>query len=49
MLYQGQAFRVEMLPDQILNVVFDLKDQAANVFNALSLKELAEALEIVRS
>lgn len=48
MLYQGQAFRVEMRPDSIINVVFDLKDQAANVFNALSLKELGEALEVVR-
>lgn len=49
MLYQGQAFRVEVLPENIINVIFDLKDQAANVFNALALKELAEVLETVRA
>ncbi len=48
MLYQGQAFRVEMLSEGIINVVFDLKDQSANVFNALALKELNEALATVK-
>jgi 3-hydroxyacyl-CoA dehydrogenase / enoyl-CoA hydratase / 3-hydroxybutyryl-CoA epimerase / enoyl-CoA isomerase len=49
MLYQGQAFRLEKKPDAILNVVFDLKDQTANVFNSLALKELGEVLNLVRS
>lgn len=48
MLYQGQAFRLEMLPNNILKVVFDLKDQSANVFNALALKELGETLEVIK-
>ncbi len=48
MLYQGQAFRAANLPDGFLEVVFDLKDQAANIFNALALKELAEVLEVVK-
>lgn len=48
MLYQGQAFGLESLPNDILKVVFDLKDQSANVFNALALKELGEVLEVVK-
>ncbi len=48
MLYSGQAFRLESLPNEILKVVFDLKDQSANVFNALALKELGEVLEVIK-
>ena len=48
MLYQGSAFRLEMLANNILKVVFDLKDQSANVFNTLALKELGEVLEVVK-
>lgn len=48
MLYQGSAFRLEMLPNEILKVVFDLKDQSANIFNALALKEMGEVLEVAR-
>ncbi len=48
MLYSGEAFRLESLPNDILKVVFDLKDQSANVFNAKALKELAEVLEVVK-
>ncbi len=48
MLYQGSAFRLEMLSGNILKVVFDLKDQSANVFNALALKEMGEVLEVAK-
>lgn len=48
MLFNGQAFRLESLPNDILKVVFDLKDQSANVFNAVALKELGEVLEVVK-
>ncbi len=48
MLFNGQAFRLESLPNNILKLVFDLKDQSTNVFNALSLKELGEALEVIK-
>lgn len=48
MLFSGQAFRLESLPNNILKLVFDLKDQSTNVFNALSLKELGEALEEIK-
>lgn len=48
MLFNGQAFRLESLPNDILKVVFDLKDQSANVFNAVALKELGEVLDVVK-
>lgn len=48
MLFSGQAFRLESLPNNILKVTFDLKDQSANVFNALALKELGECLEVIK-
>ena len=48
MLYQGSAFRLEQLSGNILKVVFDLKDQSANVLNALALKEMGEVLEVIK-
>ncbi|MBA2403301.1 MAG: enoyl-CoA hydratase/isomerase family protein [Bdellovibrionales bacterium] len=48
MLYQGSAFRLETVGNNILKVIFDLKDQSANVFNATALKELGEVLEVVK-
>jgi 3-hydroxyacyl-CoA dehydrogenase/enoyl-CoA hydratase/3-hydroxybutyryl-CoA epimerase/enoyl-CoA isomerase len=48
MLYQGQAFQLLELPQKILKLIFDLKDQSANVFNSLALKELGEALEVIK-
>ena len=48
MLFNGQAFRLENLPGDILKVTFDLKDQSTNVFNALALKELGEVLEVIK-
>ena len=47
-MYQGQAFRAEKTTDNLINVIFDLKDQSANIFNAVALKELAEVLEVVK-
>jgi 3-hydroxyacyl-CoA dehydrogenase/enoyl-CoA hydratase/3-hydroxybutyryl-CoA epimerase/enoyl-CoA isomerase len=48
MSYSGQAFRLEKLPNDILKVVFDIKDQSTNVFNAVSLKELGDMLEEIK-
>jgi 3-hydroxyacyl-CoA dehydrogenase/enoyl-CoA hydratase/3-hydroxybutyryl-CoA epimerase/enoyl-CoA isomerase len=48
MLYQGSAFRLEMMNGNILKVTFDLKDQSANVFNAQALMELGETLEVIK-
>lgn len=47
-MYQGQAFTVEKTSDQIVKVIFDLKDQSANVFNALALNELAQVLDVIK-
>lgn len=48
MLFSGEAFRLEKLPHDILKVIFDIKDQSTNVFNALALKELGEMLEVIK-
>lgn len=48
MLFNGQAFRLEMLPNKILKVIYDLRDQSTNVLNAVSLKELGEMLEVIK-
>ncbi|MCM2349897.1 MAG: fatty acid oxidation complex subunit alpha FadB [Bacteriovoracaceae bacterium] len=48
MLFNGQAFRLESLPNDILKVTYDLKDQSANVLNAVSLKEMGEMLEVIK-
>jgi 3-hydroxyacyl-CoA dehydrogenase/enoyl-CoA hydratase/3-hydroxybutyryl-CoA epimerase/enoyl-CoA isomerase len=48
MLFNGSAFRLETLPGNVLKLVFDLKDQSTNVFNALALKELGEALQVIK-
>src|SRR5665647_1920522 len=48
MLFNGQAFRLEALSGDILKVSFDLKDQSANVFSAVALKDLADMLEVIK-
>lgn len=48
MLFNGQAFRLETLPHDILKITYDLKDQSANVLNAVSLKEMGEMLEVIK-
>lgn len=48
MLFSGEAFRLEKLPNDILKVIFDIKDQSTNVFNSLALKELGEVLEVIK-
>ncbi len=48
MLYSGKAFRLNKSGDGILTLTFDLSDQSANVFNALALNELKEALDVIK-
>jgi len=48
MLFNGQAFRLETLPHDILKITYDLKDQSANVLNAVSLNEMGEMLEVIK-
>lgn len=48
MLYSGEAFRLELLPNDILKATFDLKDQSTNVINAAAIKGLGEMLEVIK-
>jgi 3-hydroxyacyl-CoA dehydrogenase/enoyl-CoA hydratase/3-hydroxybutyryl-CoA epimerase/enoyl-CoA isomerase len=48
MLYSGPAFTLEMLPNDILKLVFDLKDQSTNVLGATSLQDMAKVLEVIK-
>jgi 3-hydroxyacyl-CoA dehydrogenase/enoyl-CoA hydratase/3-hydroxybutyryl-CoA epimerase/enoyl-CoA isomerase len=48
MLYSGKAFRLDKSGDGILTLTFDLADQSANVFNALALGELKDALDVIK-
>lgn len=48
MLYSGPAFRLESLPNEILKLTFDLKDQSTNVLGATSLKDMADVLEVIK-
>jgi 3-hydroxyacyl-CoA dehydrogenase/enoyl-CoA hydratase/3-hydroxybutyryl-CoA epimerase/enoyl-CoA isomerase len=48
MLYSGQAFRLEFLPNEILKLTFDLKDQSTNVVNAAAIHDLSEMLPIIQ-
>ena len=49
MEYQGEAFQVEMDHEGIVSLGFNLKNQAANVFSELALKDLNRALEKIKS
>lgn len=48
MIYSGPAFRLEMLPNEILKLTFDLKDQSTNVLGGTALKDLSEVLGIIK-
>jgi len=48
MLYSGQAFRLEMLSNDILKITFDLKDQSTNVLGNAALTDLAQMLEVIK-
>jgi len=48
MLYSGSAFRLEKTGEGFHKIIFDLKDQSANVFNAVALTELGEVLAVLQ-
>ena len=48
MIYQGKALECLIEEDAIAHLKFDLVGQSANVFNALTLKELGECIEKVK-
>ena len=45
MLFSGNAFTLSV-ESGILNLCFDLADSKVNIFNAVAIKELGEALDI---
>lgn len=47
MIYQGSAITVSKTASGIARLVFDMPDSSVNVFNALMLKELKEAIAAV--
>lgn len=48
MIYSGPAFHLERLPNDILKLTFDLKDQSTNVLGGTSLKDLNEVLSFIK-
>lgn len=48
-VFDGQAVHVTMLDSGIAELRFDLKDDSVNKFNALTLKELREAVDRVKA
>lgn len=48
MLYSGEALSLIKLPNDILKITFDLKNQSTNVLGATALKDLAAVLEILK-
>jgi len=48
MIYSGSALNVTLLPSGIANLTFDLSDSSVNKFNEITLKELREAVEILK-
>ena len=49
MIYQGKAIGVEALGDGIAELRFDLAGESVNKFNRLTLGELREAVDALRS
>lgn len=48
-MYQGNALQLNRLPDGWVEMVFDLQNSAVNKMDALTLKELEEALALLAS
>ena len=48
MSYEGTTLRLEVTSDGIGKLIFDLKDQSANVLNAQAVKELEEVLPVIK-
>jgi 3-hydroxyacyl-CoA dehydrogenase/enoyl-CoA hydratase/3-hydroxybutyryl-CoA epimerase/enoyl-CoA isomerase len=47
MIYNGMALEATRLPDGFVELRFDLKSESVNKFDALSLRELAEAVAAI--
>lgn len=49
MKFEGQAIQCSMLEGSIAELKFDLKEDSVNKFNALTLKELREAVDRIKA
>ena len=47
-LFQGSAITAKRLENDIVEILFDLKDESVNKFNALTLTELKQAVKVVK-
>ena len=48
MIYSGTALNASLLSSGIVNLTFDLDDSSVNKFNEKTLKELGEAVEVLK-
>ena len=48
-LFQGDAIRAERIEGDIAEIVFDLKGESVNKFNAATLEELRQAVDAIKS
>jgi len=46
-MYNGSALSVKMLEDGIAEMTFDLQGESVNKFDAKTVKELAEAVDLL--
>ena len=48
MIYSGTALNASLLSSGIVNLTFDLDDSSVNKFNEKTLKELGEAVDVLK-
>lgn len=48
MLFQGDAFRLEVSPEKMALLCFDLKGQSSNVLNQVALAELGKVVQVLK-
>ena len=48
-LFQGNAIRAERIDGDIAEIIFDLKDEPINEFDAATLGELRLAIDAIKS
>ena len=49
MIYSGTALNASLLSSGIVNLTFDLEDSSVNKFNEITLKELREAVDVLKN
>ena len=49
MIYSGTALNASLLPSGIVNLTFDLENSSVNKFNEITLRELREAVDVLKN